>query len=260
MANDMDTNTSENVKMIQETLQNAMKSGTMDAKAMTKMTGHICLLINSYVDLREDAVASKNRTAYKSANVVVSELETLYEDEERDEAHGVLLHDDQILMEKVSEFAIKKKRAHLFVICSVHKGVIMIEYASKKIPEFTSSFVCMPKNGVVYMTCNSCLRSKMNKTGAPRETDWTRQGLFLQGQIEPDPEEYASLCKGVNPYIAKFPRMIMCRNKPAYITQDIMERHTTDEDVIMNVNVDLDTSWYGNPIFSEYVEGSFLRI
>jgi hypothetical protein len=256
----MNSTVSKNVKRIEETLESAITSGAMDTKAVMKMTDHICTLINSYVDMRTDAIALRTRTVYKTNGTSSLELETVYEDDEHDGGDGVPLGVDRDAVGTGFEFVPKKKRAHLFLICSVCSSVIMIEYTSKQIPEFTTSFVHLPRNGVVYSTCNKCLHAKWNQVQPLRKTDWTRQSLFLDGEIEPNPEWYANLCEMVNPHLTKFPNMIMCRNKPAYVTQDLIKRHTTDDDVIVNVNVDLKTEWYGHPIFSEYTKGSFIRI
>ena len=256
----MSSTTTGNVKRIEDVLQKAITGGVMDTKAVTKMTDHICALINSYVDLRTDVDALKNRAMSRNASATSLELETVYEDDEHDEVDGVPLGADRDAVGTGFEFVAKKKRAHLFLICSVCSSVVMIEYTSKQIPEFTKSFVHLPRNGVAYSTCNKCLHAKWNQIGPLRKIDWTRQSLFLDGEIEPNPEWYANLCETVNPHLTKFPNMIVCRNKPAYITQDLIKSHTTDEDVIVNVNVDLKTHWYGHPIFSEYTKGSFLRI
>jgi len=256
----MNSSIDENMKRIECVLQKAIKGGVMDANAVTKMTDHICALINSYVDLRMDVNALKNRAVHGTRRATNLDLETVYEDDEHDGVEGVPLGADRDDGGTGFEFVPKKKRAHLFLICSVCSSVIMIEYTSKQIPEFTTSFVHLPRNGVVYSTCNKCLHAKWNQIGPLRKIDWTRQSLFMDGEITPNPEWYANLCETVNPHLTKFPNMIVCRNKPAYITQDLIKRHTTDEDIIVNVNVDLKTHWYEHPIFSEYTKGSFLRI
>lgn len=167
---------------------------------------------------------------------------------------GVVLNRDK------NGISLKNKRAHLFVICCTCDNCIVIEYASKHIPEFDSSFVFLPKDGAVYTTCKPCAKERKNASKGMKAFDYMMKNMFGDGSMRADLIMYWFVKKHMVVSASIDVKMIMHKGRETYLTKDLIEKKLTGEDAIVCLKKHVNERGYETARLDWYDPGSFLTI
>lgn len=248
-----------NLRRVRDTIENAIASQKMTRDEAVKTSKILCAITQTYANLDLNEAVIPDRHTSKSSTVVESELHTIDEHENGGTNRGVTLDDNSYLLGETMSIKLKKSKPHLFVICSLCSAAIVIEYRGSSLPEFTSGYVHLPRNGITYATCHPCLRSNAKRNGGTNLYDWTRKDRILNGDLELDTVDCSNLGGLVDEFVSGGVNLIMHSNKPSYLTQRLIKASITNESKIATVNADLIEMWYGDPTFTEYTNGSFLQ-
>ncbi|KAI6986064.1 hypothetical protein KC359_g8923 [Hortaea werneckii] len=239
---------------IRDEIELAVSDKKMTREMTVDMMTYLVQMMHNYVNEHKIPVKGEISTGLETTFRNMTVNEQIPEDEEPYMGGGVMLNQDK------NDISLRNKRAHLFVICCICDKCIVIEYEAKRLPEFTSSFVNLPKDGCVYSVCKPCARERKYAAGGTNAFDWGLKDMFYNGDVCSDPTMYEFVKKTMTWMTGINVKMIMHKNKDAYLTKDIIEKAMTNEDGILHLKKYINEKGHESVKLDWYEAASFLTI
>ena len=242
--------TDANINKLKKSIEDGVISGQMTRSATVEITNLMCSMVEAYKNMNVQPTVSTGERADSNTNRPSFAITS----------GGVSLAADDHSRTAVDTSLIDKTKSHLVAFCCLCDNTAIVEYPSLHLPKYTAAYVENNKNGMAYATCITCQRANKEVHGGIKAFDWAQLDEFLQTDADIDTTRRTNLKKAAKPYLGNGVKTLKIRNKPAYLTAEVIQRSLVDGCMIFIVHVFMEDDVKPQMRVTEHTSGNFFRL